>query len=127
MRTNDSRRREYARRKRLFEQLRLQADVLCDSNEDHKQTVVLGRMMNIILDIVGHRSLNDVTRQALANHFSDSAYDKSLDPTVKLGGSGERNMLHLDGLFDITDLAKRIIWTDTRASRVIEGVQEKRC
>jgi hypothetical protein len=122
-RTNKSRRSEYARRRRLFEQLRLQADVLCDSYEDHKQTVVLGRMMNIILDIVGERSLNSETRQALADHFVDSAYDKSIDPTVKLGGTGERNVLHLDGLFDISDLAKRIIWTDTRASRVIEGVQ----
>jgi hypothetical protein len=80
-------------------------------------------MMNIILDIIGPRRLNDESRQALANHFSDSAYDKSIDPTVKLGGTGERNVLHLDVLFDITDLAKRVIWTDTRASRVIEGTQ----
>jgi hypothetical protein len=94
--------------------------VLCDSHEEGKQSVVLGRMLNIILDIVGHRSLNSVSRQALANHFSDSAYDKSIDCTVKLGGTDERNVLHLDGLFDIADLAKRIVWTDTRASRTID-------
>jgi hypothetical protein len=121
MRTNEKRRREYSRRRRLYEQLKLQADILYDSHEDHKETVILGRMMNIILDIVGQRGLNSETRQALADHFVDSAYDKSIDPTVELGGTDERNVLHLDGLFDIADLAKRIVWTDTRASRTIDA------
>jgi hypothetical protein len=70
---NEKRRAEHARRRRLFEQLRLQADVLCDSHKESQQTIVLGRMMNIILDVVGTRKLNSETRQALADHFTDSA------------------------------------------------------
>jgi hypothetical protein len=120
MRTNDKRRREYARRRQLFEQLRLQADVLCMTHTEGKETVVLGRMMNIILDVIGERKLNSVTRQALANHFSDCLYDHGTNPTIKLGGTDERNMLHLDGQFDIADLAKRIVWTETRPHRTLD-------
>ena len=53
MRDNDKRRREHARRQQLFEQLRLQAEILCDSNKESKQTVVLNRMMLIILTSQG--------------------------------------------------------------------------
>ena|SRR6186713_2044734 len=125
MRDNAKRRREYSRRRRLHEQLRLQADVLCDSHEEGRQTIVLNRMMNLILDIVGERNLNSETRQALANHFSDCPYDKGHANTVELGGAYERNMLSLDGQFDISDLAKRIVWSDTRASRTIETTYRK--
>jgi len=121
MRDNAKRRREYSRRRRLHEQLRLQADVLCDSHEEGRQTIVLNRMMNLILDIVGERNLNSETRQALANHFSDCPYDKGHANSVELGGSFERDMLSLEGSFDIRELSKRIIWSDTRASRTIEG------
>jgi hypothetical protein len=119
MRTNSKRRRDHARRRQLFEQLRLQAEVLCDSHEEGKQTIVLGRMMNIILGIVGERRLNDATRQELANHLTDSANGGPDITRVELGGTGDRNTLYLDGTFRIEDLAKRIIWSSARGSQTI--------
>jgi hypothetical protein len=100
------------RKKQLFEQLRLQAEILCDSHEESRQTIVLNRMMRVILDIVGERKINQAARQALADHFTDCA--TSTLPTVELGGPHVRNAIHLDGHFDIGDLAKRITWTEAR-------------
>lgn len=107
------------RRRVLCEQLRLQSEILCDSHrQEGRQTIVLSRMMNIILDILGRRELNDATRQALANHFEDSAYAR--EGSVELGGDGERNALYLDGAFRIDELAKRITWSQARTGETIE-------
>ena len=111
---------ERARRHRLFEQLRLQSEILCDSHEDGKQNVILERMMRIMLEIRGEK-LNDETRQALANHFADSVYDRGTENTVELGGPYERNLLHLAGSFDIGDLSKRLTWTRERHGETIEA------
>jgi hypothetical protein len=119
---NERRRRERARRRMLFEQLRLQADILCDSHrEEARQTIVLNRMLNIILDIVGPRKINDVSRQALADHFYDCAHRR--EGSVQLGGEGERNALHLDGAFRIDELARRIVWSEARTGEVIEAAE----
>jgi len=114
---NEKRRAESARRKRLFEQLRLQGEVLCDSHKEGQQTIVLSRMLNIILDIVGTRKLNSETRQALADHFKDSA--EMYEGAVRLGGEEDRNTLYLDGAFRIEDLAKRIVWSGERTGQTI--------
>lgn len=121
MRKNSDRRQQAARRKYLFQQLKLQADILCDSHEEGRQSMILGRMMNILLDILGPRSLNETSRKTLAEHFKDSLFDKGSNATVELGGPFERNALRLDGVFDIGDLTKRLTWSDTRSSRTIEG------
>ena len=111
---------ERARRSRLFERLRLQSEILCDTHEDGKQNVILSRMMRIILEAKGAK-LNGETRQALADHFADSVYDRGTTNTVELGGPFERNLLHLAGSFDIGDLAKRIVWTEERHGETIEA------
>jgi hypothetical protein len=112
--------RERRRRRQLYEQLRLQSEILCDSyRDDGRATVVLSRMMLIILDIVGERGLNDVRRQALADHFTDSSIHKTSD-TIELGGTGDTDTLYLDGSFRISDLAKRIAWGEARTGQTIE-------
>lgn len=119
MRDNAKRRADRARRKQLFERLRLQADILCDSyDSEGKASVILSRMLLIILDIVGNRSMNSAKREALANHFSDCSIGNKR--TVELGGTGYRNAIRLDGSFDIGDLAKRIAWGDVRTGETIE-------
>jgi hypothetical protein len=121
MRDNEQRRREQARRRRLFEQLRLQAEILCDSyKQEHKQTVVLNRMMLIIMDITGQRGLNSAKRQALADHFTDCALSQE-GSTVELGGGADRNVISISGNYDIADLAKRIAWSEVRTNETIEG------
>jgi hypothetical protein len=119
MRTNEKRKQERARRKFQFEHLRLQADILCDSHkEEARQTVILNRMMLIILDIIGDRGLNDAKREALADHFTDCASTRST--SVELGGTGDRDSLYLDGAFRVSDLAKRIAWSEARTGQTIE-------
>lgn len=82
-RTNEKRRREYAKRRQQYAQLRLQAEALYESHKDAKETQILNRMLNILLDILGERKLNDVNRQALANHFSDCIEDQASVYTVQ--------------------------------------------
>ena len=117
---NAQRRRERAHRRVLFEQLRLQSEILCESNryEGH-QAIVLNRMLNTILALVKDRKLNDVTRQVLADHFTDCAHRS--EGTVQLGGEGERNYLYLDGAFRMDELAKRIVWTGLRNAPILEN------
>lgn len=111
---------ERQRRRQLYEQLRLQSEILCDSyRDDHKANIVLNRMMLTILDIVGRRSITNVKRQALADHFTDCAVD-TLKPSVQLGGGEDRNNIYLDGAFNISDLAKRISWSETRTGQTID-------
>jgi hypothetical protein len=120
VRDNNKRRREYARRQQLFEQLRLQAEILCDSNKESKQTVVLNRMMLIILDITGQRGLNSAKRQALADHFTDCALSQE-GSTIELGGGEDRNVISISGNYDIADLAKRIAWSQERTGQTLEN------
>jgi hypothetical protein len=121
MRDNDKRRRERARRRQLFEQLRLQAEVLCDSyNHEGKATTVLNRMMLIILDVTGQRGLNDAKRQAFADHFTDCTTSPE-GSIVELGGGQDRNIISISGSYDIGDLAKRIAWSQVRTGETIEN------
>lgn len=121
MRDNEKRRREHARRQQLFQQLRLQAEILCDSNkQEHKQTVILNRMMLIILDVVGQRGLNSAKRQALADHFTDCALSQE-GSTVELGGGQDRDVISISGNYNIADLAKRIAWSEARTGETIEN------
>ena len=119
MRDNQKRRRVYARKRQLYQQLRLQADILCESHDESKEAIVLGRMMNIILGITVQRRLNNVTRQALADHFVDCA--QAGDPTIELGGAYDRDSLYLNGSFRVSDLAKRLVWTQNRTDTTIEN------
>jgi hypothetical protein len=112
---------ERDRRRQLCNQLRLQAEILCESHRhEGRQNVVLSRMFNIILDLKGNR-LNDTSRQILANHFIDCGYLH--EGQVELGGEGNRNALYLDGAFRIDELAKRITWSEARTGETID--QEK--
>jgi hypothetical protein len=112
---------ERARRKRLFGQLRLQADILCESyDKEAKSTVIIGRMMLIILEIIGQRSLNSEKRQALADHFTDSAFSKE-GSVVELGGAGNRDRIYISGEYSIGDLAKRIAWSEARGAQTIDA------
>lgn len=120
MRDNRKRRAAYARKRQLFEQLRLQADILCDSHDEKKEVVVMSRMVHIILGMTAQRGLNETKRQALANHFVDCA--NAGDPTIELGGPYDRDTLYLNGSFRVSDLAKRITWTTNRTDQTIENV-----
>ena len=110
MRDNEKRRAERARRRQLFDQLKLQADILCESyNNEAKSTIIIGRMMLIILDVVGMRKMNNAKREALVDHLTDSAINKE-GSVIELGGTGNRDMVHISGNYSISDLAKRIAW-----------------
>lgn len=120
MRDNEKRRAERARRKRLFAQLQLQADLLYESyNNEAKSTVILSRMMLIILDVVGQRKMNSEKREALVDHFTDSALSKE-GSVIELGGAGNRDTIHISGNYSISDLAKRIAWGEARTGQTIE-------
>lgn len=120
MRDNNKRRREHARRQQLFEQLRLQADILCTTRAESKQTIVLNRMMLVIMEITGQRGLNSAKRQALADHFTDCALSQE-GSTVELGGGQDRNTISISGNYDISDLAKRIAWSQERTGETLEN------
>lgn len=119
MRDNQKRRRAYARKRQLFEQLRLQADILCDSHDERRESIILSRMVHIILGMTAQRKLNNVTRQALANHFVDCANPG--DPTIELGGPYDGDNLYINGSFRVSDLAKRITWTTNRTEITIDA------
>lgn len=124
MRDNAKRRADRLRRKRLFAQLKLQADILYESyNDDAKATVMINRMMLILLDIVGRRKMNNEKRQALADHFIDCALNKE-NIVVELGGPGDRDVISLSGDYNIDDLAKRITWSEARTEQTIEVEHE---
>ena len=120
MRDNDRRRRERSRRQRLFEQLRLQADILCTTHEEGKQSTMLNRMMLIILDITGQRGLNSAKRQALADHLTDCALSQE-GSVVELGWGQDRNVISISGNYNIADLSKRIAWSEERSGQTIEN------
>jgi hypothetical protein len=120
VRDNAKRRAERARRKRLYAQLQLQADILYESyNDDAKATVMINRMMLILLDIVGRRKMNSEKRQALADHFTDCALNKE-GCVIELGGPGDRDVISISGSYNIDDLAKRITWGEARTAQTIE-------
>ena len=124
MRDNEKRRAERARRRQLFDQLKLQADILYESyNNEAKSTVILGRMMLIILDVVGMRKMNNAKREALVDHLTDSAINKE-GSVIELGGTGNRDMVHISGNYSISDLAKRIAWGEARGGQTIEVEHE---
>lgn len=124
MRDNEKRRTERARRRQLFDQLKLQADILYESyNNEAKSTVILGRMMLIILDVVGMRKMNNAKREALVDHLTDSAINKE-GSVIELGGTGNRDMVHISGNYSISDLAKRIAWGEARGGQTIEVEHE---
>lgn len=109
------------RRRMLCEQLRLQAEILCESHRhEGQQNIVLNRMFNIILDLK-HDRINETSRQILANHFVDCGYLH--EGSVELGGEGNRNALYLDGAFKIDELAKRLTWSEVRTGEVIEPME----
>ena len=117
---NARKRERRAKRRQQFAQLKLQADILCDSHQDEgRQTVIIGRMMNIILDIIGRRNLNDQSRQVLANHFEDCAF--RAEGAVQLGGEGDKDAIFLDGAFRIDELARRLVWSDARSYQTLEA------
>lgn len=119
MRDNAKRRADRARRKQLFERLRLQAELLCESyKQEHKSTIILSRMMMIILEIVGRRSLNSAKKQALADHLADST--ATGEPSIQLGGGEDRDIISISGHFSFNDLAKRIAWSEARGGQTIE-------
>lgn len=112
---------ERAKRKRLFAQLKLQADILYESyNHEHKSSIIIGRMMMIILEIVSKRSMNSEKRQALADHFTDCAVSKP-SSVVELGGPSDRDIIYISGQYRIGDLARRIAWGEARGAETIEN------
>ena len=114
-----TRRRE---RKRLYEQLRLQADLLCDSHDRQTEREVLSRMFSLMLEITKQeRKLNAPARQVLADHFADSTYAAGTETRVELGGAEERNHLYLCGSFDVEELSKRIVWSPERYREIIDA------
>jgi|SoimicMinimDraft_3_1059731.scaffolds.fasta_scaffold93878_2 hypothetical protein len=121
MRDNEKRRAERARRRQLFDQLKLQADILCESyNNEAKSTIIIGRMMLIILEVIGQRGLNSAKKQALADHFTDSAISKE-GSVVELGGPGNRDRICISGEYSLGDLAKRLAWSESRGGQTIEN------
>lgn len=115
------RKAERAKRKQLFERLKLQADILCESyNSEAKSTVILGRMMLILLEIVGKRGMNSERRQALADHFTDCATSPA-GSVVELGGPSDRDIIYISGHYRIGDLARRIAWGDARGAETLEN------
>ena len=115
----ENRRADRARRRLLFNQLRLQADLLDEAN-DGRSSLILGRMLLIILSILGKRSLNGAKREALANHFADCAIIGGGPRAVELGRANNQRAIHLVGSFSIEELAKRIAWGEGRSGITIE-------
>jgi hypothetical protein len=114
-----TRRRE---RRVLYEQLRLQADILCDSNDRERERAVLSRMFGLMLEVTKQeRKINAQTRQVLADHFMDSPYAAGDEPSVELGGPDDRNHLHISGSFDVEELSKRLVWSSQRYKEMIDA------
>lgn len=110
------------KRKVLYEQLRLQAEMLCESHDTLKTREILSRMFGLMLEVTKQeRSLNAEARQVLADHFIDSSYDTGAEPDVELGGPHNRNALHLSGSFDVEELAKRLVWSSERYREVVDA------
>jgi hypothetical protein len=100
-----------ARRKQLAEQLKLQAEILCESHkETRKRRAVLNNMLSVILELLrADAHMNQEKRKALAQHFENSAFGGT--PIVEVGDDVfDRDMIHINGSFAVSDLAKKMIW-----------------
>jgi hypothetical protein len=123
MRDNQKRRRANERKKYLYQQLKLEGEVLCDSHiVKDDEAIILDRMLNIILRIMSKRGLNNVTRQALANHFTDCAQPG--EPHIELGGPYDRDSIYINGAFKIPELAERIVWIQNRRETIDQEGEE---
>jgi hypothetical protein len=53
--------------------------------------------------------MNQEKRKALAQHFENSAFGGT--PIVEVGDDVfDRDMIHINGSFAVSDLAKKMIW-----------------
>lgn len=116
--TNEMRRRRDRMRKdrqaRLVAQLALQAQLLCESHDRRKQgfgtlgnenRALLGRMFRYLAELLRIK-LDDSSRAALAAVFDQCKWRE--EQVTEISWSG--NMIHLNGEFDMRELAKRLVW-----------------
>jgi hypothetical protein len=97
--------RDRARRsgmKARLQEIRLQAEMLCDSHEN-KQRELLNRMLKSLIEALKAYKLDEDQKQLLVEHFTEAGIDM---PHVARSG----NSLRLEGNFDIRELAKRMVW-----------------
>jgi hypothetical protein len=97
--------RDRARRsgmKTRLQEIRLQAEMLCDSHENRQQEL-LNRMLKSLIEALKAYKLDEDQKQLLVELFKDSGIDM---PHVSRSG----NSLRLEGNFDIRELARRMIW-----------------
>lgn len=97
--------RDKARRlgmRHRLEEIRIQAELLCDSHTDQQQEL-LNRMLKSLISALKTYKLDEDDKQLLVQHFERSGVEH---PTVSRSG----NYIRLEGSFDIRELAKRMLW-----------------
>jgi hypothetical protein len=89
-------------RERLFAQLKLQADVLCESNRKE----VLPRMLSTLLRVMPTK-IDDEKRGELLDIFR--ACDSNDDLSVEV--SANDRILYVQGNIDLVKLSKLVVWS----------------
>ena len=73
---------------------------------DGKRSAALRRLLRTALLLTSKRTLNDQLRKSFVEAFAESAYgDVAVNEDEAL-----KNVVVIDGSFDMMELAKRIIW-----------------
>jgi hypothetical protein len=108
------------RRSKLVRDLVLMSKVVCEShNKDaEREQEVLGRMLNVILDLTTSNTMSDTRREAFADHLRACAIGGR--PQVGYDDDEGVNVLYVDGMFDVSELSKRICWADAVMQRHLE-------
>lgn len=94
--------RDTDRKKRIAE-LQMQASMLCESHSTSAQQERLNRMLKTLLSLLKSYKLDDDQKQLLVEHLREAGREM---PVVSRSG----NVLNINGMFDIRELAKRMIW-----------------
>lgn len=102
-----------ARRAYLLAQLHVQVEALCESHnskrrvKDREQAV--DRVLRTVIELKTGR-LGTLERNAFVEHLEACSYHG--EPHVQLSDEvGEYNLVHVSGVFDLEELAKRFVWS----------------
>lgn len=114
-----SRLERQTRRAYLLAQLKVQVDSLCES---HKRRSVkridetLNRVLRTVIELRAGR-LGADEREAFVEHLVTCSYHG--EPYVELSKEpNESSLVHVSGVFDLSELSKRMVWSNDAPENV---------
>lgn len=116
---DSSRLERQTRRAYLLAQLKVQVSVLCESHRRRSARRIdetLSRVLRTAIELKTGRPRRG-EREAFVEHLLACSYHG--EPYVELSKEvGESDLVHVSGVFDVTELAKHFIWSNDAPKNV---------